>query len=97
MVSLDITCIDNLTTKQTEKLGLIQGHICKLMSNNLEPYLNSDKTMHRIFVSNVTYEPIYEKGKVAQLKSILIRLPQQIILNLNPNESPVILCACVNT
>ena len=51
------------------------------MSNNLELYLNSDNTMHRIFVSNVTNEPIYEKEEVAQLESILIRLPRQISLD----------------
>ena len=37
--------------------------------------------MHRIFVSDLTYEPIYEKEEVAQLESIIIRLPQQISLD----------------
>ena len=80
-VSLDITCIDNLTTIQIEKPSHIQGHNCKLMSNNLELYLNSDNTMHQIFVSNVTYDSICEKEEVAQLECIFIRLPQRISLD----------------
>ena len=47
--SLDITCIDNLSTIQIETPSLIQAS-CKLMSINFELYLNSDKTMHQIFI-----------------------------------------------
>ena len=81
MDSLDISCIDNLTTIQVEKPSLIYVHSCKLMSNNHDLYLNINKIMHRIFVSDLTYEPIYEKEEVAQLESIIIRLPQQISLD----------------
>ena len=70
--SLDVTYIDNLITIQIEKPSLIQGHSCKLMSNNLELYHIYEffcvKTQIQATPTFVTYQPKIPKEEPLNIK-----------------------------
>ena len=60
---------------------LIQGSKCKIVSNNVQLYLEKTTVYEKSIVLNKTYETPYDRNSLDTLEKHLITLPRQLDLN----------------
>ena len=80
-LTLYFLCADSTTSIEVDKNVLFQGSECKIVSDNVQLYLEKTTIYGKSIVLNKTYETPYDRHSLNTLEKHLITLPRQLDLN----------------
>ena len=82
-LTLDFLCADSTTSIEVDTNVLIQGSECRIVSDNVQLYLEKTTVYKKSIVLNKTYETPRDRNSLDTLEKHLITLPRQLDLNLS--------------
>ena len=79
-LTLDFLGAYSTTSIEVDTNVLIQGSECKIVSDNVQLYLEKPTVYEKPIILNKTYETSYDRNSLDTLEKHLITLPRQLLI-----------------